>query len=55
MGCALPGDSSFNNINNPHNKAAIEALKKEFKLMMTFDSRGDAMEAWVTIMLTGQR
>ena len=30
MGCALPGDSSFNNINNPHNKAAIEAIKKEF-------------------------
>ena len=30
MGCALPGDSGFNNINNPHNKAVIEALKKEF-------------------------
>ena len=30
MGCPLPGDSSFNNINNPHNKAAIEAIKKEF-------------------------
>ena len=30
MSCALPGDSGFNNINNPHNKAAIEALKKEF-------------------------
>ena len=30
MGCALPVDSGFNNINNPHNKAAIEALAKEF-------------------------
>ena len=30
MGCVLPGDSSFNNINNPHNKAAIEAIKMEF-------------------------
>ena len=30
MGCALPGDPGFNNINNPHNKAGIEALKKEF-------------------------
>ena len=41
MGCALPDDTGFDQINNPHNLVGIERIKKEFNAPTDFrDKRG---------------
>ena len=36
MGCALPDDTGFDQINNPHDLAAIERIKREFNAPTDF-------------------
>ena len=39
MGCALPDDTGFNQINNTHNLSAIERIKKEFNAPTDFRNK----------------
>ena len=39
MGCALPDDTGFDQINNPHDLAGIERIKREFNAPTDFRNR----------------
>ena len=39
MGCALPDDAAFDQINNPHNLAAIERIRREFNAPTDFRNK----------------
>ena len=39
MGCALPDDTGFDQINNPHDLAVIERIKKEFNAPTDFRNK----------------
>ena len=39
MGCALPDDTAFDQINNPHNLAAIERIRREFNAPTDFRNK----------------
>ena len=39
MGCALPDDTGFDQINNPHDLAAIERIKREFNAPTDFRNK----------------
>ena len=39
MGCALPDDTAFNQLNNPHNKVGIEKVRREFNAPTDFRNK----------------
>ena len=39
MGCALPDDAAFDQINNPHDLAVIERIRREFKAPTDFRNK----------------
>ena len=39
MGCALPDDTGFNQISNPHDLAAIDRIKREFNALTDFRNK----------------